>query len=144
MALAVPVYLKPVRGYLYVAVWDPVIVLSGYPVDSKVDIYRDRLKSVAVGVVDADVQLLDGLWFRFRFWLWLWLWLWFRLGLWRNYRIALWQVPVGPIRLALVPAPHNRQQYKKGTDMLYWHTASQRHAAPCGFCDTTSRSTLPS
>ena len=73
MALAVPVDLEPVRGYLYVAVWDPIIVLGGYPVDSKVDIYRDRLKSVAVGVVDGYVQLLDGLWLGF--------WLWLGLGL---------------------------------------------------------------
>ena len=26
--------------------------------------------------------------------------------------------------------------------MLYWHTASQRHAAPCGFWLTTSRRDL--
>ena len=62
MALAVPVYVQAVRELLNLAVWDPVIVLSGDTVDCKVDIYNHRLATIAVAVVDVDVQLLDGLW----------------------------------------------------------------------------------
>ena len=139
--LAVAVYVQAVRELLNL-VWDPIIKFGPHPVDlwsiytiTGLNCRRRCCRWIHTAprraLVLARALALALVLFHFR-------------QLRRHYRIALWQVPVSPNGLALDPAPNQSQQYKEGADAPYWHTASQRHAAPCGFCDTTSRSTLPS